>query len=54
MGHPFWPLFDLRVRTPTLELRLPTDDDLVAIARLMDGATEVKCSEFASAIVGRL
>ena len=34
MGHPYWPLFDLRVRTPTLELRLPNDDDLVAIARL--------------------
>ena len=34
MGHPFWPLFDLRVRTPALELRLPSDDDLVAIARL--------------------
>ena len=34
MGHPYWPLFDLRVRTPMLELRLPTDDDLVAIAQL--------------------
>jgi RimJ/RimL family protein N-acetyltransferase len=26
-----WPLFDLRVRTPRLELRLPTDDDLEAM-----------------------
>jgi RimJ/RimL family protein N-acetyltransferase len=31
MGHP-WPLFDLRIRTPRLELRLPTDDDLLALA----------------------
>jgi RimJ/RimL family protein N-acetyltransferase len=34
MAHPYWPLFDLRVRTPRLELRPPDDDDLVAIARL--------------------
>jgi RimJ/RimL family protein N-acetyltransferase len=32
-GHP-WPLFDLRLRTPRLELRLPTDDDLLALLRL--------------------
>jgi RimJ/RimL family protein N-acetyltransferase len=24
----YWPLFDVRVRTPRLEIRLPTDDDL--------------------------
>ena len=30
MPHP-WPLFDLRVRTPRLELRSPTDDDLIAL-----------------------
>jgi RimJ/RimL family protein N-acetyltransferase len=29
-GHP-WPLFDLRLHTPRLELRLPTDDDLLAL-----------------------
>jgi len=29
MGHPHWPLFDLRVATPRLELRYP-DDSLVA------------------------
>jgi RimJ/RimL family protein N-acetyltransferase len=28
--HP-WPLFDLRVRTPRLELRAPTDDDVLAL-----------------------
>jgi RimJ/RimL family protein N-acetyltransferase len=32
-GHP-WPLFDLRLRTPRLELRLPTDDDLLALVRV--------------------
>lgn len=34
MAHPYWPLFDLRVTTPLVELRLPSDDDLVALARL--------------------
>lgn len=34
MTHPFWPLFDLRVRTPRVELRFPGDDDLIALARL--------------------
>jgi len=32
-AHP-WPLFDLRIRTPRLELRLPTDDDLLELARV--------------------
>jgi RimJ/RimL family protein N-acetyltransferase len=32
-AHP-WPLFDLRLRTPRLELRLPTDDDLLELMRL--------------------
>lgn len=31
MAHPYWPLFDLQVRTPRLELRYP-DDDLVCRA----------------------
>lgn len=30
MTHP-WPLFDLRVRTPRIELRLPTDEDALAL-----------------------
>ena len=33
MAHPFWPLFDLVVRTPRLELRPPTDEMCVALAR---------------------
>jgi len=34
MGHPYWPLFDLRLRTGRVELRLPTDEDLVNLATL--------------------
>lgn len=34
VAHPYWPLFDLRVRTPRLELRPPTDEDLLAVADL--------------------
>jgi RimJ/RimL family protein N-acetyltransferase len=33
----WWPLFDLRIRTPRLELRLPTDDDLEDVVRLVAG-----------------
>lgn len=34
MGHPLWPLYDLRLRTPELELRVPTEDELVALCRV--------------------
>lgn len=34
MPHPYWPLFDLRVRTPRLELRYPDDDDITSLAAL--------------------
>jgi|GEM_PF-95656 len=34
MAHPFWPLFDLVVRTPRLELRPPTDEMCVELARV--------------------
>ncbi|MGH9116068.1 MAG: GNAT family N-acetyltransferase [Acidimicrobiales bacterium] len=37
MAHPYWPLFDLRVTTPRVELRLPGDDDLVELARVAAG-----------------
>jgi RimJ/RimL family protein N-acetyltransferase len=33
----WWPLFDLRIRTPRLELRLPTDDDLEDVVTLVAG-----------------
>lgn len=34
MAHPLWPLFDLRIATPHLELRLPADDDLALLCAL--------------------
>lgn len=34
MENPFWPLFDLRIRTRHVEIRLPSDDDLTELARL--------------------
>jgi RimJ/RimL family protein N-acetyltransferase len=47
MPHP-WPLFDLRLRTPRLELRLPTDDDLLELARVArEGVMEEGESFFA-------
>jgi RimJ/RimL family protein N-acetyltransferase len=34
VAHPLWPLFDLRIRSEHLVLRLPTDDELVDLADL--------------------
>lgn len=34
MPHPIWPLFDLVVRTPRLELRYPNDEDLLELAQV--------------------
>lgn len=34
MAHPYWPLFDIRLRTERLELRWPTDDDCLALTEL--------------------
>jgi RimJ/RimL family protein N-acetyltransferase len=36
MAHPFWPLFDLEIRTPRLTLRMPNDDELVTLVGLID------------------
>ncbi len=36
MVNPHWPLFDLRVRTPRLEIRLPTDEDQVQLIDVID------------------
>jgi RimJ/RimL family protein N-acetyltransferase len=33
----YWPLFGLRILTPTLELRIPTDDDFPALLDLVIG-----------------
>lgn len=35
MGDPYWPLNDLRVRTPRLELRIPDQDDLYTLIDLI-------------------
>jgi RimJ/RimL family protein N-acetyltransferase len=36
-GHgSFWPLFDLVVRTPRLEVRLPTEDEFTALIEVID------------------
>ncbi|HVB51913.1 MAG TPA: GNAT family protein [Acidimicrobiales bacterium] len=34
MGYSSWPLFDLRIRTTRLEIRLASDEDLDALARV--------------------
>ena len=34
MTAPWWPFHDLRLRTERLELRIPSYDDLVALAAL--------------------
>jgi RimJ/RimL family protein N-acetyltransferase len=34
--NPYWPIVDLRVRTPRLELRIPDDDELIVLARLVE------------------
>lgn len=36
MAHPYWPLYDLRVTTPRLEIRLPSEDDLYRLLALAD------------------
>lgn len=36
MANPYWPLFDLRITTPRLEIRLPTDDDLYRLLEVAD------------------
>ncbi|HTW98633.1 MAG TPA: GNAT family protein [Acidimicrobiales bacterium] len=36
MAHPYWPLYDLRITTPRLEIRLPTDDELFRLLVVTD------------------
>ena len=31
MAHPLWPIYDLRLRTDRLELRLPTEDEIATL-----------------------
>ena len=35
--HPYWPLFDLLIRTPRLEIRLPREDEFTALLAVVDG-----------------
>jgi RimJ/RimL family protein N-acetyltransferase len=41
MGHPYWPLFDLRLRVGELELRPMTEADLLPLAELLPGDVEL-------------
>jgi RimJ/RimL family protein N-acetyltransferase len=34
MGHPVWPIYDLRLRTERLELRLPNEDEMIELCRV--------------------
>ncbi|MGH8981411.1 MAG: GNAT family N-acetyltransferase [Acidimicrobiales bacterium] len=36
MANPYWPLFDLRITTPRLEIRLPTDEELYLLLEVTD------------------
>ncbi|GAC1601239.1 MAG: GNAT family protein [Acidimicrobiales bacterium] len=39
IAHSYWPFFDLRIRTPRLELRYPDDELLVALAGVAAAGT---------------
>lgn len=41
MGHPLWPLFDLRLTTPDLSLRPITEADLPELAHILPGDVEL-------------
>ncbi|MEM7091408.1 MAG: GNAT family protein [Actinomycetota bacterium] len=36
MAHPAWPLYDLVIRTPKVEIRIPTDDEWMALLLQVD------------------
>jgi len=38
MAHPYWPFFDLRIRTPRLELHVPNDDDRIGVRKRFQAA----------------
>jgi RimJ/RimL family protein N-acetyltransferase len=40
VSHPYWPMFDIRLSTPDLELRHLTEDDLDDLARLLPDDVE--------------
>ena len=41
MAHPGWPIFDLRITTPDLDVRPMTEDDLVEVAQAIPDDLEV-------------
>lgn len=41
MTHPFWPLFDLRLTTPDLELRVATEADLRRLCDVLPDDVEI-------------
>jgi RimJ/RimL family protein N-acetyltransferase len=41
MAHPGWPIFDLRIRTPDLDIRPMTEDDLVEVAEAIPEDLEI-------------
>ncbi len=46
MGHPLWPLFDLRLSTPDLELRHLTETDLTELACVLPLDVELNPADF--------
>ncbi len=46
MTHPLWPLFDLRLATPDLELRPLTEADLPELARVLPLDVELNPADF--------
>ncbi len=46
MGHPLWPLFDLRLTTSDLELRHLTEADLPDLARVLPLDVELNPADF--------
>jgi RimJ/RimL family protein N-acetyltransferase len=41
MPHPYWPLFDLRLATPDLELRVATEADLTPLSDVLPEDVEI-------------
>jgi RimJ/RimL family protein N-acetyltransferase len=47
VDHVHWPFFSLEIRTPRLELRYPSDDDLLALAGILsDGIHDLSTMPF--------
>jgi PPOX class probable F420-dependent enzyme len=55
MGHPYWPLFDVVIRTPRLEVRYPDDSLLIELATVaaqgVRRISNIEASQVASLLV---